>query len=231
MAEADARRAPETGSFARPKGRRMPPGLSGNARILAAPAYRRLIAAEPFLRRSIPTLIIVFLIVIAAARTVSMIAWRDDMDRTAQTILALNAAQLAASLQSPTVEGDPALLQRHVDHAASIGPLGPRHVLAVTDADMKIVAVSSSASGWTGLELDHLIVGGQPLFLFGSRAGVLSVTIDGAEWYAATSVLPSGVHTRSPSIVSTAPPTGSNAAASAGAASSRAVQRAPTREA
>ena len=195
MAEADARRAPETGSFARPNGRRMPPGLSGNARILAAPAYHRLIAAEPFLRRSIPTLIIVFLIVIAAARTVSMIAWRDDIDRTAQTILALNAAQLAASLHSPTVEGDPALLQRHVDHAASIGPLGPRHVLAVTDAEMKILAVSSSAAGWSGLELDPLIVGGQPLFLFGSRAGVLSVSIDGTDWYAATSGLPSGAGT------------------------------------
>jgi two-component system cell cycle sensor histidine kinase PleC len=195
MAEADARGAPDKGSFARPSGRRMAPGLSGSARILAAPAYHRLIAAEPFLRRSIPTLIIVFLIVIAAARTVSLIAWRDDIDRTARTILALGAAQLAASLHSAAADGDPAALQRHVDQAGTLGQTVARHVLAVTDADMRIVAVSSSATGWNGRELDHLIVGGQPLFLFGARAGVLKVTIDGEAWYAATSTLASGAGT------------------------------------
>lgn len=192
MAEADARSAPETGSFARRNGRRNPPGLSGNARVLAHPAYQRLIAAEPFLRRSIPTLIIVFLIVIAAARTVSMIAWRDDIDRTGRTILALGAAQLAASLHSVASEGDPAALQRHVDNAGALGPFGLRYVLAVTDADMKVIAISSSSSGWSGRDLDHIIVGGQPLFLFGARAGVLDVTIDGEEWYAVTSALASG---------------------------------------
>ncbi|RST87229.1 PAS domain S-box protein [Aquibium carbonis] len=192
MAEADARSAPETGSFARRSGRRNPPGLSGNARVLAAPAYQRLIAAEPFLRRSIPTLIIVFLIVIAAARTVSMIAWRDDIDRTGRMILALGAAQLAASLQSSASEGDPAALQRLVDNAGAMGPFGLRYVLAVTDAEMKVVAISSSSSGWNGRDLDHIIVGGQPLFLFGARAGVLDVTIDGEEWYAVTSALASG---------------------------------------
>ena len=141
MAEADARGAPETGSFARRNGRRIPPGLSGNARVLAAPAYHRLIAAEPLLRRSIPTLIIVFLIVIAAARTVSLIAWRDDIDRTARTILALGAAQLSASLQSAAADGDPAMLQSHVDQAAALGPRGLRHVLVVADAESKIVAL------------------------------------------------------------------------------------------
>ncbi|MFN3549757.1 MAG: PAS domain-containing sensor histidine kinase [Mesorhizobium sp.] len=195
MAEADARRAPETWSFARRNRRRIPPGLRGNARALAAPAYQRLIAAEPFLRRSIPTLIIVFLIVIAAARTVSLIAWRDDIDRTARTILALGAAQLSASLQSASADGDPAMLQRQVDEAASLGPLGLRHVLVVTDAASRIVATSQSAAGWRGRELDHLIVGGQPLFLFGARAGVMSVTIDGSEWYAATNALAPGTGT------------------------------------
>lgn len=192
MADADARGAPEAGSFARRKGRRMPPGLSGNARILAAPAYHRLIAAEPFLRRLIPTLIIVFLIVIAAARTVSMIAWRDDIDRTARMILGLGAAQLAAAVQTTAAEGDPAALQRHVDQAGTLGPFGLRHVLVVTDADMKIVANSQAAEGWRGHALDHLIVGGQPLFLFGARAGVLSVLLDGEEWYAAASGLAAG---------------------------------------
>ncbi len=56
----------------------------------------RLIAAEPYLRRSIPALIIIFLIVVAAARTMSLLAWRDDVERSARMTLGLGAAQAGA---------------------------------------------------------------------------------------------------------------------------------------
>ena len=42
--------------------------LAGHAKLFAKPAYSRLIKAEPFLKRSIPVLIVAFLIVVAAAR-------------------------------------------------------------------------------------------------------------------------------------------------------------------
>ena len=59
MAKADAWGAPEGTAFERRKARG--DGLAGNTRLIAEPAYRRLLAAEPLLRRSIPALIIIFL--------------------------------------------------------------------------------------------------------------------------------------------------------------------------
>jgi two-component system cell cycle sensor histidine kinase PleC len=191
MAEADARSAPDTGSFARRR-RRQTPGLSGSARFLAAPAYQRLIAAEPYLRRSIPTLIIVFLLVVAAARTMSLMTWHDDIERTARMILGLGASELASTVDDLRPGDDPAAGQRHLDHTASLGPLRLRHVLVLTDADLSVVAVSPAAASWSGRALDELILGGQPLFLFGERAGVMSVVVDGREWYAAVSLLDDG---------------------------------------
>ncbi|RUY24366.1 hypothetical protein EN981_34045, partial [Mesorhizobium sp. M7A.F.Ca.CA.001.13.2.1] len=60
MAKADAWGAPGGTVFAHRETRG--DGLAGNTRLIAEPAYRRLLAAEPLLRRSIPVLIITFLI-------------------------------------------------------------------------------------------------------------------------------------------------------------------------
>src|SRR5437868_8849374 len=96
MAKADAWGAPEGTAFARRETRS--DGLAGNARLIAEPAYRRLLAAEPLLRRSIPTLIVVFLIVVAGTRFLSLMAQRDDVERNAKAILALSAGELVNAL-------------------------------------------------------------------------------------------------------------------------------------
>ncbi len=196
MAEADARSAPDAQTLARRPARRRPARkLSGNARVLAAPAYERLIAAEPFLRRSIPTLIIIFLAVVATARTMSMMAWHDDIERTAKTLLSLGAAELAGAMRSAeNAPGeDAAASQDYLDRSSVLDSMRPRHVMVVTDAGYRIVASVPGALDWTGKTLDQLISGGQPLFLFGERAGVMTVSVNGHEWFAALShVTPGG---------------------------------------
>jgi len=93
MAKADAWGAPEGTAFERREARG--DGLAGNTRLIAGPPYRRLLAAEPLLRRSIPALIITFLIVIAALRVLSLMNERDDVERDAKAILSqLEAAAL-----------------------------------------------------------------------------------------------------------------------------------------
>ena len=55
MAIADARRAPAWNFAAKFRQNKMKrDGLAGPARILAEPAYQRLLAAEPVLRRAVP---------------------------------------------------------------------------------------------------------------------------------------------------------------------------------
>ena len=46
--------------------------ISGHARLIAAPAYQRLLAAEPLLRKLIPILIVIFLLIVGAARFVEL---------------------------------------------------------------------------------------------------------------------------------------------------------------
>jgi len=97
MAGADAWGAPDHSSFGWRKAGRGN-GIAGNARIIAAPAYRRLLAAEPLLKRSIPTLIILFLIVVALVRCLSLMAWHDDIGRDARATLTLVAGELSKAL-------------------------------------------------------------------------------------------------------------------------------------
>lgn len=189
MAKADAWGAPGGTAFARRETRG--DGLAGNTRLIAEPAYRRLLAAEPLLRRSIPVLIITFLIVIAALRVLSLMNERDDVERNAKAILTLAAGQLASSLAT-TSETVPGAIQDLLETTSRQGAMGRSHVLVITDSAFKIVAVTPRSMPWQGHSLDGLVEGGQPLFMFGDRAGVMDVNIDGRDWYAAVSLADGG---------------------------------------
>ncbi|MGD9913600.1 MAG: PAS domain-containing sensor histidine kinase [Rhizobiaceae bacterium] len=164
------------------------PRLAGNARVLAAPAYRRLLAAEPLLRKSIPALIVVFLVVIAAARLLSLSAMRDDTEQNARALLGLAAGDLVNAMTVAQASGGAVDGRALLTEVAGHGAMGPRYVLAVTDPDLKIIAIEPNFEPWRGRALDTLISGGQPLFMFGERAGVMEVTIGGEDWYAAVSM-------------------------------------------
>ncbi|MCV3240045.1 PAS domain-containing sensor histidine kinase [Mesorhizobium sp. ZC-5] len=185
MAKADAWLAAGGRIFSKRKSTRES-SLAGNARIIAEPAYRRLLAAEPVLRRSIPTLIVIFLTVVAAARFMSLMAWHDDVERNAKAVLGLASGELVNALMLAKADGDPLprihqdLLERTGQH----GSMGNRYILAVTDKTFTVLAATPESAQLEGKSLPTLISGGQPLFMFGERAGVMEVTIDGAEWFA-----------------------------------------------
>jgi two-component system cell cycle sensor histidine kinase PleC len=185
MAKADAWLAAGGRIFSKRKSTRES-SLAGNARIIAEPAYKRLLAAEPVLRRSIPALIVIFLTVVAAARFMSLMAWHDDVERNAKAVLGLASGELVNALMLAKADGDPLprihqeLLQRTGQH----GSMGNRYILAVTDKTFTVQAATPESAQLEGKSLPTLISGGQPLFMFGERAGVMEVTIDGAEWFA-----------------------------------------------
>ncbi|MEW9837540.1 PAS domain-containing sensor histidine kinase [Mesorhizobium marinum] len=185
MAVADAWGAPDRSTFARRKGAR--DKVTGNARILAAPAYRRLLAAEPLLKRSIPILILLFLVVVASVRFMSLIAERDEAGQEAKAVLSLAAGELVNALMlAEAGRGDfERNATRLIQKTAQAGSLTANHVLVVTDAAFTVVATSPAATEWQGKNLGDLVSGGQPLFMFGDRAGVMEVTIGETVWYAA----------------------------------------------
>lgn len=185
MAKADAWGAPEGTAFERRKARG--DGLAGNTRLIAEPAYRRLLAAEPLLRRSIPALIIIFLIVIAALRVLSLMNERDEVERDVKAVLGLAAGQMANAISAdPNAAASSAI--DLLESTSRQGAMGRSHVLVITDSAFKIIAVSPLSTGWQGRSLDSLVLDGQPLFMFGDRAGVMDVSIGGQDWYAAVSL-------------------------------------------
>jgi len=188
MAGADAWSAPEGAAFARRGERR--DKVAGNARFIAAPAYLRLLAAEPLLKRSIPVLIIIFLVVVASVRFMSMMTWRDDVERDAKAILNLASGELANAMMLPAAsEADPRLYASDMLRKAGLlGALTRNHVMAITDGAFRIVAATPQERHWEGQSLDNLLSGAQPLFLFGARAGPMEVTVDGEAWFAAADI-------------------------------------------
>src|SRR5664279_344870 len=88
-----------------------PDSIKGLAQSIAKPAYRRLLTAEPLLRRAVPVLIIAFLVTICVGAVVQVL---DQRRQTLNTmVISLEAvADLAAErLQQPLKQPTDALAQ------------------------------------------------------------------------------------------------------------------------
>ena len=111
-------------------------GLTGHARLLAAPAYSRLLRSESWLRRMIPLLVAALLIGIAIVRTTLLTTSAEELDSTTR-----NQLQLVAAVTSERLLDLPGLEDVVTDRALARGlleqatpgfmePAGRYHVLA-----------------------------------------------------------------------------------------------------
>jgi two-component system cell cycle sensor histidine kinase PleC len=144
--------------------------IKGLAQSLAKPAYRRLLTAEPALRRAVPVLIIAFLLTICVGAAVQML----DQRRNALAAAALDIDALAEILTdrlSVPRNGD-ALRHALPSWATAHG----RRVL-VTNPDGRLIAAAPSEPGLTGRSLLDILGPGQPLTTFGAGAGVMEVML------------------------------------------------------
>lgn len=151
--------------------------IKGLAQSIAKPAYRRLLTAEPALRRAVPTLIIAFLLTICVGAAVQVLDQRRqtlaaaaiDVDALAE-ILADRLSQPLDKNGNPRIED--ALRRALPSWATATG----RRVL-VTNTDGKIIAGAPPESGLMGRALLDILGPSQPLTTFGAGAGVLEVTL------------------------------------------------------
>ncbi|WP_274424838.1 sensor histidine kinase [Chelativorans sp. YIM 93263] len=192
MGRAAAWATPAKAIFSRWGRARGAAGVAGNAKIIAAPAYERLLAVEPYLRHAIPVLVIIFLLVIAAARFLALMSWRDDIEQDTKQLLGLSAQNLAQSLQLSASEGVPPAPEARAIVARADRQADSGWTLAVTDPAFVVVAATPEAQRLQGRSLETLVTGGRPLFMFGDRAGVHEVHLNGTEWFAAVSIAKEG---------------------------------------
>ena len=161
--------------------------MSGHAHLIARPAYQRLLAAEPLLKRLIPILIIVFLGIVAATLYIQLVDLRDDKKAFAREQIGLITALVAMNLEDDGAGEDLALPPEfQLDSALPQGTIRGGRQAFLTSPNGVITAAMPPMPGAIGRYIGEFVAGSQPLTAFGGAAGVIDVEIGGAgAWGAA----------------------------------------------
>src|SRR5262250_105027 len=176
--------------------------IKGLAQSIAKPAYRRLLTAEPALRRAVPALIIAFLLTICVGAIVQVLDHRrqaisdiikqiegsadflvDRLERLEQP-KAGSERRLQSELERvmPTWARAPGR-QVLIANGDGVIVAGIRHEI-VTNADGAISATAPLEAGMVGRRLIDVLGPAQPLTTFGAAAGVLEIPLaDGSLAY------------------------------------------------
>ena len=166
--------------------------IKGLAQSIAGPAYRRLLVAEPALRRAVPLLIIAFLVTMAIGAAVQV----HDHRRQAIGAIANDfeaVADLAAERfeRTATAAKDraPGLTQELLYQAVPARSIAAGREVYLTDTTGAVIA-SVPAGRMTGRPLIEILGADQPLTTFGAGAGVLELALpNGTEAFATVRVL------------------------------------------
>jgi two-component system, cell cycle sensor histidine kinase PleC len=151
--------------------------IKGLAQSIANPAYRRLLTAEPALRRAVPALIIAFLLTIGVGAVVQVLDHRrqsiaeatHDIDNVADFV-AERFDRLAAAENADTKRRD--LLERALSTRATA--FGRRILLSNADG---IITATAPSGGPIGSRLLDVLGHNEPLTILGASAGVLEIVL------------------------------------------------------
>jgi two-component system cell cycle sensor histidine kinase PleC len=167
--------------------------IKGLAQSIAKPAYRRLLSAEPLLRRAVPVLIIAFLVTICVGAVVQVLEQRRQAVVGARQAIEALGDQLALALDRPGRDVRPATARTADALERALPPWaaaqGGRLVL-VADGDGTIVASVPNDPQALGRSVLDVLGPAQPLTTFGAAAGTLEIALpDGASAYATVRAL------------------------------------------
>ena len=175
------------------RGAARPIALSGHARLLAAPAYARLVENEAVFRRAIPILTVIFILVIAAYRSAALVGAYEETEVTARDTLSLIATTVAADLGAAPdlTTGAAEALQTALDQTLPPRAVADGRQILFADDAGTILASAPVRPDLEGRTLNALLGESQPLTIFGARAGVLELTLtDGSDAIATVRHLP-----------------------------------------
>jgi two-component system cell cycle sensor histidine kinase PleC len=166
--------------------------IKGLAESIANPAYRRLLSAEPLLRRAVPVLIIAFMLTVCIGAAVQVLEHRRQAVFEAKQNIAALADHFASVFErrgrdgrSPWPRTSEALAASLPDWAGG----GGRRVL-VADADGNIIANLPNNPAIAGRSLLDVLGPLQPLTTFGADAGTREIALgNGQAAYAAVRAL------------------------------------------
>jgi len=161
--------------------------IQGLAKSIAKPAYRRLLSAEPLLRRAVPVLIVAFLITISIGAAVQVLEQRRQVIVDARQSIEALADQLAAALDqgAKDARANAARSFATLEHAVPAWAAGAERAILVADAGGAIVATIPNDPRQIGRPLLDVLGSLQPLTTFGAAAGTLEIALpDGTPAFA-----------------------------------------------
>ena len=148
--------------------------IKGLAQSIAKPAYRRLLLAEPALRRAVPVLIIAFLATICVGAVVQVLDHRrqtlHEMGRTLEAAADIVGERIerAGTLTNP---------QDVLTRAIPAWATGAGRLALLANADGLIIAALPPLGNLIGRTLVDVLGPAQPLTTFGVEAGVLEIAL------------------------------------------------------
>lgn len=153
--------------------------------LLSGSAYQKLLFIEPWLRRSLPFVIVTFLIVLAAIRFVSIYDWRNTIDKSTHSTLALLASHITNTIDHDLLVVSQkgkvsALSHDHLQNILTIFRnqelINPSTLIAIVDQKGNVLA-SSSSEIVLGKPLQDFISESITLQSLGQHAGIMKITI------------------------------------------------------
>ena len=173
--------------------------IGGYANIIANPAYKRLLSAEPWFRGLIPVLVITFLALIGLGNAIQLSKNRaEDLDRN-QQLLALMAAKTVFALGDITSELSHATLQGSLSEILArktmTGAMGHDRVFMMVRDDGLIYAGEPVISAQVGTYLADILTETNALLALGDSAGIQQTTLIGqdVEVFVTVHTLPNGL--------------------------------------
>ncbi|WP_332066058.1 PAS domain-containing sensor histidine kinase [Bartonella sp. CB189] len=153
--------------------------------MLFGSVYKKLLFVEPWLRRSIPIIIIIFLIVLAAIRFVLIYDWRHTIDKNTHstiTLLTTHVANIIDSdlLASTRLEKTASLSHGHLQNILTNfynqGLINSSITITIVDKQ-GIVLASSNSEITVGKPLQNFISENITLHPLKKNAGILKITV------------------------------------------------------
>ncbi len=163
--------------------------IKGLAQSIAKPAYRRLLTAEPALRRAVPALIVAFLFTIAVGAVVQILDHRRQAIKDASNDIETIAEVVADRLERPRRDDKPPDwrgAQQTLDQAMAPRTTAAGREILVTNPDGMVIAAAPATSGVVGRKLLDILGETQPLTVLGAGAGVLEIPLADGTWALAT---------------------------------------------
>ena len=167
--------------------------FGGRWQRYAGPALRYLNKAEPLLKRSIPVLIVAFLLVVAASRVTGIYMERDRLEGAMHQSIVLSVAAASAALaghvdyfsDGKRREAE-ALLSQYLPQSR----LPDSSFVLLLQRSGRIFASSLDGSAYVGNFLSSVAPAARLMDTFGDRAGTFHAQLNGQDHYLAIAALP-----------------------------------------